>query len=109
MDPCTVETGLLRKTPCGHASVAKCANCERPLCSKHAIAQVSAANKHTGAFMCAECNVAQREHAKRMGAVARKSGAAPSPPVAKQPAEQPKPPAVEPSGSIEYTPDSTKK
>ena len=32
METCTVETGLLRKKPCGQPAVVKCANCERPLC-----------------------------------------------------------------------------
>ncbi len=128
MDPCTVETGLLRKKPCGHASVAKCANCERPLCGEHAIAQLNEARKKTGTFICKECDVAQREYDKRMGTAPSKPAAAP-PPAAKKPAEPAKapaaakaapaekkaePPPVEHSGSLEFTPepkkpDSTKK
>ena len=35
MDTCTVETGLLRKKPCGKPSVTHCANCEQALCKDH--------------------------------------------------------------------------
>jgi hypothetical protein len=64
MDTCTVETGLLRKKPCGHAAITKCANCETPLCAQHAVAQMSAAQKKTGAFMCKECDAAQKQFDK---------------------------------------------
>lgn len=63
-EPCTVETGLLRKKPCGHASIAKCATCERPLCMQHAVPQLSAAQKKTGASMCKECDDARRQYEK---------------------------------------------
>ena len=64
METCTVETGLLRKAPCGGNAVAKCANCEQPLCTKHAVAQLNAAGKKTGTFLCPPCNAAQRDIAK---------------------------------------------
>ena len=63
-EPCTVESGLFKKTPCGQASVAKCATCERPLCSTHAVAQLSAAQKKTGVFMCKECDTAKKDYDK---------------------------------------------
>ncbi|MGE0874694.1 MAG: hypothetical protein AB7O31_08500 [Burkholderiales bacterium] len=71
MSTCTVETGLLRKKPCGHVAVAACLNCDQPLCIEHAIAQLSAAGQRTGKFMCRECAAAEKEHAKNMAAVAR--------------------------------------
>ena len=52
MNTCTIEVGLLRKHPCGLPSVAKCANCEQPLCAKHAVPQMSGGKK---VFLCAEC------------------------------------------------------
>lgn len=118
MDTCTVETGLLRKAPCGHTAVAKCANCERPLCSKHAIARMNAGKK-TGIFMCAECDAANRAYEK---AAARAPQAAPKPAASKPPAPRPaapapaaKAPAAQPAaapakpdedslGSIDFTP-----
>lgn len=63
-EPCTVESGLFKKKPCGQASVAKCATCERALCEQHAVAQLSAAQKRTGTFMCKECDTAQKEYDK---------------------------------------------
>lgn len=72
MTTCTIETGLLRKKPCGQVSVAKCINCEQPLCMQHAVAQLSEMGKKTGKFMCPECVAAAKDHAKNMAAVARK-------------------------------------
>jgi hypothetical protein len=63
-EPCTVESGLFKKKPCGQASVAKCATCERPLCEQHAVAQLSAAQKRTGVFMCKECDTAKKDYDK---------------------------------------------
>jgi hypothetical protein len=118
MDTCTVETGLLRKAPCGHTAVAKCANCERPLCSKHAIAKMNAGKK-TGTFMCAECDAAHRAYEK---AAARAPQAVPKTAAPKPPAPRPAaaapaakapvaPPAAAPAkpdedslGSIDFTP-----
>ena len=78
MEPCTFETGLLRKKPCGHASVTNCVNCERPLCSQHAVAQMNAAGHKSGKFLCKECQAAWKDIEKNT----------PSTPVAK-PAEKP--------------------
>ena len=71
MDTCTVEVGLLRKKPCGHAAVAHCLNCEQPLCREHALAQLSESGQKTGKFMCKDCEAAAKEYAKSMAAVAR--------------------------------------
>ena len=71
MEACTIETGLLRKKPCGHAAVAKCLNCEQPLCLQHAVAQLTDAGHKTGKFMCQACAAAQKDHGKSMAAVAR--------------------------------------
>ena len=71
MDSCAVETGLLRKKPCGHAAVARCLNCEQPLCAQHAVAQLTQAGNKSGKFMCQECIAAQREHDKAMAGVAK--------------------------------------
>lgn len=72
MENCTVETGLLKKKPCGHAAVTNCLNCERALCAQHAIAEATEAGKRTGKFLCQECKAALKEHAKSMAAVERK-------------------------------------
>ena len=66
MEHCTAETGLLKKKPCGNPAVAKCANCERPLCSHHAIPQLNEQHHKTGAFLCKECDLAARDYDKRM-------------------------------------------
>jgi len=122
METCTVETGLLKKKPCGEASVTHCANCEQPLCAKHAVAELSAAGKKTGKFMCKECSAAQREHDKALAKAppaekpkpaAAKAAPSPAPkpaPPAQKPAAQPKapPPPDEKSGpnygGIDFTP-----
>ena len=124
MESCTVETGLLRKTPCGHTAVAKCANCEQPLCTKHAIAQVNEQQKKTGKFFCAECSAADRRFqrtsaaatahppAKPAAAPAKPAAATPAkPPAAGAPAKPPAAPAKPPEkpeensdGSIDFTP-----
>ena len=49
---CAVETGLLKKKPCGAKAVSQCANCEIGLCTKHAVGQMSGGRK---VFLCAEC------------------------------------------------------
>jgi hypothetical protein len=71
MNTCTIETGLLRKKPCGHVAVARCLNCDQPLCVEHSVAQLTDAGQKTGKFMCPECVAAAKEHAKSMAAVAR--------------------------------------
>ena len=132
METCTIESGLLRKKPCGHASVAKCANCEQPLCVQHAVAQLTEAGHKSGKYMCEECVAAAKQHAKSMAAVARtqqekkqaalaavamKQMAEPPAPVkaktpvapatqAQAPAETAK--APEESGALEFTPSESK-
>ncbi len=129
METCTVETGLLRKAPCGGNAVAKCANCEQSLCTKHAVAQLNAAGKKTGTYLCPQCHAAQRDIAKSAAkaADAPKAVAAPPKPAApaaapaakppaaapaakpaaaasKPPAEKPKPLEENSDGSIDFTP-----
>jgi len=106
MDTCAVEVGLLKKHPCAHAAVAKCANCEMALCNKHAVAQLGANKQRTGKFMCAECDKALRAADKGMAAAphhvapkpaAAKPGAAPAAKPAAVPAAKPAaPPAAKP-------------
>ena len=121
MDPCTVETGLLRKKPCGHAAVTQCVNCERPLCAKHAVAQMTAAGKKSGKFLCKECHAAWRDIGETEPAQPAKTPAAPAKdaaaaapkavpaklaeakPVEAKPAEAP-PAKPADSGTIEFTP-----
>jgi hypothetical protein len=129
METCTVETGLLRKKPCGHASVTKCVNCETPICAQHAVAQLSAAQKKTGAFLCKECDDARRQHEKTMASVAKqeqekkmlaaaKAGVSPTPAKkAPAPAAAAAPQAKAPPAggsdpipdTIEYRPEPKKK
>src|SRR3954463_9507668 len=104
-DTCTVEVGLLKKHPCGVAAVTKCANCEQPLCAKHAAPKISAGKK---VFLCPECAKAWKqigdlpEPAPAPAPVDRTpAAAAPKPaPVAAKPAPaQKKPePASPPAG-----------
>ena len=109
MEQCTVETGLLRKKPCGHAAVVKCANCERPLCSQHALPKLNEAGHKTGAFLCKECDVAARDYDKRMRDAREKAVmrgvTAPPKPAAKPPAMAKEPPR-EHSGEIAFTSDT---
>jgi|SRR6185436_3339872 len=95
MDTCAVEVGLLKKHPCGHAAVAKCANCEMALCNKHAVALLSATKQRTGKFMCEECAKAQKAADKGMAAAPHHTPAKPAAPAAKPaaPAAAPKPAA----------------
>ena len=117
MDTCTVETGLLRKKPCGHAAITKCANCETPLCAQHAVAQMSAAQKKTGTFMCKECDAAQKQfdrdqakHEKeKRDADMMKSfanPAAPKPKAAPAPAAAPQGKNAKPAAASEPVPDT---
>jgi hypothetical protein len=71
MDTCTIETGLLRKKPCGHNAVTRCINCEQPLCVQHSVAQLSESGTKTGKSMCQECDKAAKQHAKTLAGVAR--------------------------------------
>ena len=117
MEICQVETGLLKKTPCGQAGVTHCVNCEQALCSKHAVAQLNDAGHKTGKFMCKECASAQKEAAKIVRAspppAAAPKPAAPAPAAAKaaapaaaakQEAKPEKKPDMDDSGPIEFTP-----
>ena len=108
MDTCAVETGLLRKKPCGHAAVAKCANCEIALCIQHAVAELSPTKQRTGKFFCAECLAAQRQADKAAAAKAARSMMAGGAQGAKKAPAPAKPAAAKdgPSddGAIEYTP-----
>ena len=129
MNTCTVETGLLRKHPCGHAAVSRCLNCDQPLCVEHAVAQLSEAGQRTGKFMCKECVAAAKEHAKSLAAVARTHEArkmaaiyktlrdqAAAPPPPKKPAAGAPPATAEPAPAeapkepeaLEFTPKDGK-
>ena len=120
MDTCTVETGLLRKKPCGEKATTKCANCEQSLCAKHAVPRMSAGKK---TFLCPECAKAWKQQEKTVGELpptpasalpsqAEKKPAdkpaahAPSAATAKAPApeKKPEPPPIEHSGPLEFTP-----
>ena len=125
MDICQVETGLLKKKPCGQPGVTHCLNCEQALCSKHAVPLVNEGGHKTGKFMCKECSAAQKEAAKIMPAspppAAAKKADAPAPkpaaptPAAPAPATaktaapapakpEPKKPDMDDSGPLEFTP-----
>jgi hypothetical protein len=80
METCTVETGLLKKKPCGQASVTHCQNCEQPLCTKHAVPQLKPNGLKSGKFMCKECDAARKEFEKNVPP-------APPPEPEKKPAE----------------------
>jgi hypothetical protein len=91
MDTCTIETGLLRKHPCGEKAVTKCANCEQALCAKHTVATMSAGKK---TMLCPECAKAWKQQEKTMGTVPSTPATAPA---AKKPAEAPKAAAPKPA------------
>ena len=123
-DTCTVEIGLLKKHACGAPAATKCANCEQPLCAKHAAPKMSEGKK---LFLCPECAKAWKQIGdipepapaaaapaeKKPAAAPPKPAPAPKPesvpkpvPVAPKPApEEKKPqPAAEHSGALEFTP-----
>jgi len=128
MDTCAVETGLLKKKPCGHAAVTHCLNCEMALCAQHAVPELTATGKKSGKFLCKECqaaHVAQQKAlknappavpppaAKTPAAGAPKAATAPPAAPAAKPAAPPagkpkEPPADEKSGAnyggIDFTP-----
>jgi hypothetical protein len=93
MDLCIVETGLLRKKPCGKAAVTHCLNCEGALCADHAVPETSAAGKRTGKFFCQECKAALKDHEKRLAAVEKPAAAKPAPPAPAPAAAPAAPPA----------------
>jgi hypothetical protein len=129
MDTCSVETGLLRKKPCGHPAVTHCVNCEQPLCKDHSVPQLTEAGHRSGKFICHECVAALKASAKSMAAAARAQQgrkdaeiykatleAAKAPPPAKKPAA-PAPGAAEPASAakpespstLEFTPSQKPK
>jgi len=99
MDTCAAEVGLLKKHPCGNAAVAKCANCEMALCTKHAVAQLNPMKQRTGKFMCEECNKAQKAADKGMAAAPQHGAPKPGAPAARPaaPAAKPAAPAARPA------------
>jgi len=107
METCTVETGLLKKKPCGNNALTHCATCEQPLCKQHAVAQKSA-----GKFMCKECDAARRDFEKNPppAAAPKKPAEAPKPApgAAAAAKEAPKEPATAAKaaddGALEFTP-----
>jgi hypothetical protein len=100
METCTEEVGLLKKKPCGKAKVTQCASCEQPLCSEHAVPQVTPGGKKTGKFMCKEHYKAWLEYEKdREKAASGKSAApaaAPRPAAPAAAAPKPAPVAAKP-------------
>lgn len=119
MDTCTVETGLLKKKPCGHAAVTHCANCEQPLCKQHAVAQAPEPGKPRK-FMCKECDAARREFEKNVPPAAPEKpaadaakAAAPAGAAAAKPAapakETPAAPKPDDDAPLEFTPSKDKK
>src|SRR4249920_681617 len=78
----------MKKKPYGDKQVTKCGNCEQPLCSKHAVPQMSAGHK---TFLCPECAKAWKQSEKTVGTLPPTPAAA-----LKKPAEQPKAPAPAP-------------
>lgn len=130
MDSCTIETGLLRKKPCGHPAVAHCKTCEQPLCAQHAVAQFSEAHKRTGIFLCKECDAARQEYDKGQARVAKQAeekrlaemmqgvthapeakpapGAPPGAPGAQTEQGVAAAPAKPESGALEFTPGENK-
>lgn len=119
MDTCTIETGLLRKHPCGDTAVTKCANCEQPLCLKHAVATMSAGKK---TMLCAECAKAWKETEKTKAAQPGTRTAAPhaaakpeapraaapkpmpAPAAAAKPAEKKPDLSIDQTGPLEFKP-----
>ena len=113
-ETCTVESGLLRKKPCGQPAVTKCANCEQPLCSKHSVPRMSAGKK---TFLCPECARAWKQSEKTRGelpptpaSALPPTPAAPAPkpapakPAAPKPAAAAPKPAAKPAGLPKESP-----
>jgi hypothetical protein len=110
METCTEEVGLLKKKPCGKPMVAHCATCEQPLCSQHAVAQVTPAGKKTGKFMCKPHYTAWLQYESSKAEPPAPKAAQPAPaakpaeakPAEAKPAEPPK--KENEDGSIDFTP-----
>jgi hypothetical protein len=103
METCTVETGLLKKKPCGSNAVTHCANCEQPLCKQHAVPQ-----KPAGKFMCKECDAARRDFEKNTPPAPVKVASAPVSPK-KAPKPAPVAAKADDGGALEFTPSTDKK
>src|SRR6185295_3931009 len=99
MEICNVETGLLKKKPCGETAVTHCANCEQPLCAKHAVPQMTAGKK---TFLCQQCAKAWKQSEKTVGALPPTPAAAPKPAAA--PAPKPAAAAVPPKPAAAAAP-----
>jgi hypothetical protein len=108
METCTVETGLLKKKPCGSNAVTHCANCEQPLCKQHAVPQ-----KPAGKFMCKECDAARRDFEKNTPPAPVKVASAPvspkNPPAKEAPTPAPVAAKADDGGALEFTPSTDKK
>jgi len=103
MDTCTIEVGLLKKKPCGQNAVTKCANCEQPLCAKHATGMMSGGKK---TMLCGECAKAWKDMGEvpATPAAAPKPAAAPAPKAAHAPAAAPKPAPAAPKPAAAAAP-----
>ena len=93
--------------------MAKCANCEQPLCTKHAIPQHSASGAKTGKFFCAQCKAADELYQQTAPAAAAPAKPAEPPkqpaPAAKPAPAQKKPePPPEHSAPLEFNPEPKK-
>ncbi|MGH8692481.1 MAG: hypothetical protein ACREUS_15775 [Burkholderiales bacterium] len=113
MDTCTVETGLLRKKPCGQAAATHCMNCEQALCAQHALPELTATGKHSGKFLCKQCQAALRDIAKSTTLQPAAPAKKPAPPAQDAPAKaapgkeapaESKPAAGKDEGGIDFTP-----
>src|SRR5262249_17952905 len=105
MDTCTIEVGLLKKKPCGQNAVTKCANCEQPLCAKHATGMMSGGKK---TMLGGECAKAWKDMGEMPAAApvpkaaapaAKPAAPAPKPAAPKPAAAAPKPPAPKPAAA----------
>jgi hypothetical protein len=109
METCTVETGLLRKKPCGEKATTKCANCEQSLCAKHAVPRMSGGKR---TFLCPECAKAWKQQEKTVGELPSTPASALPPQAEKKPAEKPAPaahaPAAKPAAAAKAPPPEKK-
>src|SRR5919201_3575501 len=94
METCTVETGLLKKKPCGEKATAKCANCEQPLCAKHATPRMSGGKR---TILCPECARAWKQSEKVVGEL-------PSTPASLLPPQAPKEAPHKPAPAAPHAP-----
>jgi hypothetical protein len=121
-ETCGIEAGLFKKKPCGQTAVAHCLNCEMPLCTQHAVAQVNDLGKRTGKFICKDCTAALKDQEKALAAVAKSQQekkkmetakaameAINNPAAAKKPAAPAHAAAAPASGTAAKTPEAPKK